>query len=152
MRSVYDNLSVGAISAVFNTTNAVLISVNGPSVDTKGYNSAALRVFTTPTGTGLLVSQQVSVVAVLQESADNITFTTANDNTGTPIGVTVNATTTAVIGSARIEGLGQNRLRYLRVNTKGSSLGVIASAVTSVAVIELGRAFQLPTTTGTSNT
>ncbi len=145
-------MSVGAISAVFNTTNAVLISVNGPSVDTKGYNSAALRVFTAPTGSGLLVSQQVSVVAVLQESADNVTFTTANDNTGTAIGVTVNATTTAVIGSARIEGLNQNRLRYLRVRTTGISLGVVAAAVTSVAVIELGRAYQLPTTTAVSNT
>lgn len=160
MRSLYDNVSVGAIHAVLNSS--VGIVSRSPSVDTRGYNSAVLRVNTSAVGTNILVGQGGSVVVVLEESADNSTFTTAVDNTGATIGSTITATTTAVLGSYRIEGLGLQRLRYLRVK-QTSNFAAVASAsaiFTAVAVIELGRAYinPVPTTPGgtvppaTSNT
>ncbi len=149
MRSIYDNVSVGAFQATYNSSNAVVST--SPSVDTKGFNSAALRVFTTPTGAISTPGVGGSVSVILQESADNVTFATANDNTGTAIGFTVNATVTAVLGSARIEGLGLQRLRYLRVRqTANFSAGVStpsAAIFTAVAVIELGRAYSVPVPT-----
>ena len=56
------------------------------------------------------------------------------------IGFTITATTVAVVGSARVEGLGLNRKRYLKLNLTG---GGYATAVTTVGVIELGRAYEL---------
>ncbi len=152
MRTVYDNLNVGGALAVFGTGAAVVAT--GGSVDTKGYNSAALRIATSAVGAGILVANQVSLVAVLEESADNSTFTAALDNTGTQIQAKALATTSAVLASARIEGLGQQRLRYLRVKVTGGTptAGVIVQACTAVAILELGRAYQNPVTTTASNT
>lgn len=154
MRSVYDNTSVQGAVALFATTPGVgqIKTATGPSVDTKGYNSAAIRVQTSNVGSGVAAASQVSVVAVLEESTDNNAFTAALDNTGTQIQCTANATVTAVLAAARVEGLNSNRDRYLRVVLRGANDGVVARAVTAVAVIELGRAFTRPSTTETSNT
>lgn len=158
MRSIYDNAVVaGLCGPKFNTLTATA-ATSGTSVDTKGYNSGAVRVFLTPTATitGLSSQTQSTLTVVLQESADNNTFTSALDNTGTAIGGTVTATSTAVIASFRVEGLNQNRLRYLRVvTTPFLSSGVRANndaAFTSVAVIELSRAYTRPVTSTVSNT
>lgn len=153
MRTVYDNLNIGAVSPVLNSGSALLI-VTGPSVDTKGYNSAALRLATTPV-TGLPASQQISVSAILQESADGATaWANALDNTGVAIGAIALATTTAIIASARVEGLGLERKRFLRVVTTGGTptVGQVNQATTSVALIELGRAYNNPVNTTASNT
>lgn len=152
MRSVYDNLTVTGFAAAFNTTNSVITT--GASVDTKGYNSAALRVFLSTTGASVSTAAGSSLTVVLQESADNSTFTTAVDNTGATIGGTSIATTSAVLASYRVEGLGQQRLRYLRVRTTANlaGSGVAAQTFTSAAVLELGRAYQNPVTTTVSNT
>ena len=156
MRSIYDNTKIDGVIAMLNTTVTVLGT--GGGVDTKGFNTAAIRLATSKTGAGLLVTDQISVIAVLEESNDDgvaDAYAAANDNTGAQITCTALATVTAVLASARIEGLGlSNRKRYLRVKTKGgtTTAGVSAEAVTSVAVIELGRAYALSTTTTASNT
>lgn len=147
MRSIYDNVSVGSIVASYNSTQAVVVT--SPATDTKGYNTAVLRVYTSATGAGLGTGAGGSVVAVLQESANNSTWSTANDNTGTAIGLTQEATTTGVLGSARIEGLGLQRLRYLRYTLTPHFAASISSAAifTCVGVIELGRAYNNPVAT-----
>ncbi len=152
MRTVYDNIAIGSVLATYNSSPAVITT--SPSVDTKGYNSACLRVYQTPVGAGIVKTLAVSTVAVLQESADNVTFTTALDNTGVAIGGNCQATTTAVISSFRVEGLGQQRLRYLRVSLQSGVPTTSSTAFisTTVAVIELGRGYQLPPTTAVSNT
>lgn len=156
MRSVYDNLTLAGYAAAFNTTNAVVCV--GAGVDTRGYNSAALRVFVGTVGAGIPVNTGSSLTAVLEESADNVTYSSALDNTGVQIGFptasVITATTTAVLQSARIEGLLQNRLRYLRVRTT-AAFGGAASVLrqfTSCAVLELGRAYQNPISSTVSNT
>ena len=84
MRDVYDNIAVGGYTVLFSTTATVVAT--GASVDTKGYNSAALRVYIGTVGSGLTINNGSSLTAVLQESSDNSTFTTATDNTGATIG------------------------------------------------------------------
>lgn len=151
MRSVYDNIAVGGLSAQYNTISGVIS--NGASVDTKGYNTAAIRVFTTATAAATAATPaMVSTLAVvLQESSDNSTFTTATDVSGATIGGTITATTSAVIASFRVEGLGQNRLRYLRVRTTPTISTTTPNFVfTSVAVVELGRGYIRPSMSGTT--
>lgn len=153
MRSIYDNAVVQGWAILRGTLNGVIAT--GASVDTKGYNTAALRVFIGATGTGLSVAGGSSLTAVLQESADNVTFSTATDNTGATIGFAgTQATTTAVLSDARIEGLGlSNTLRYLRVQLTANLGGTAAANVfTAAAVIELSRAYNNPVTTTSSNT
>lgn len=154
MRTVYDNLNIGGVVAILASTAGVI--VDGPIVDTKGYNSAALRVNTGAVGGAAnLVAQRVTVAAVLRESADGVTFANANDNTGTVIGTTVAAIITdGNVSSARIEGLNQNRLRYLRVRlTVGAGpIATTAAIFTCAALLELGRAYNNPVTTTVSNT
>lgn len=155
MRSVYDNVAVGALVAQYSSVNGVITT--SPSVDTKGYNSAALRVSLTPViSTNIVTGQGGTIAVVLQESNDNSTFTTATDNTGATIGGTVTSTTSAVLSSFRIEGLGQNRKRYLRTQLTcnfGVTLSTVAQGYfTTTAVIELGRAYTNPVTQTTSNT
>ncbi len=161
MRSIYDNAYVAALAGPFFATTGSVAAMNGASVDTKGYNTAALRVFITATGSTALTPSTVSTLtAVLQESSDNSTFTTALDNTGVAIGfpatAVLTATTTAVIGSARIEGLGLQRKRYLRVVLtpflSGGAIALAPNSFTAVAVIELARAYNNPVTAVVSNT
>ncbi len=150
MRTIYDNVSVGSILAVYNSSAAVVST--SPVVDTKGYGTAVLRVNASATGAVSAIGGGVSTSVVLQESATSTgTFTTALDNSGATIGGTVVATTTAVLGSYRIEGLGQNRLRYLRYTlTANFPAGVNAPSAlihTLVGVIELGKAYNSPVAT-----
>lgn len=154
MRSIYDNTKVGGAVAIFGTAATVIVT--GPSIDTKGYNSGALRVSIGTVGAGLSQNAGSSLTAIIQESADNSTFTTATDNSGATIGFAgTTATTSVVIADTRIEGLNQNRMRYLRVkltSVNSGTSGTVANAFTAVAVIELGRAYNTPTSTATSNT
>lgn len=157
MRSIYDNCVVQGFVAVGATQSSVLgYTATGPSVDTKGYNTGALRVYLSTVRSGLTVNAGGSLTAVLQESADNVTFTTATDNAGTTIGFSgTQATTTAVISDDRIEGIGlSNRMRYLRVVlTQNFGQGASSANIfTGIACIELGRAYSRPVTTTVSNT
>ncbi len=150
MRTVYDNLSIGGLVATYNSLPAIVTT--SPVVDTKGYNSAALRIYTTATGAVSLPGGGVSLVAVLQECAtSNGVFTSALDNTGTAIGGTITPTTTAILSSFRVEGLLQNRLRYLRVqltpNFPAAVDRPIALIFTATALLELGRAYNNPVAT-----
>lgn len=153
MRSLYDNVTVGSFAAAFNTTGATICT--GASLDTRGYNSGVLRVFVSTMAAGIATGAGGSLTAVLQESTDGTTWTTATDNGGTTIGGTIESTTTAVLGAYRIEGLGMsNRKRYLRVQTTARFGGGSANLLqfTSAAVIEIGRAYNKPVNTATSNT
>lgn len=152
MRSIYDNAVVTGYAVQLNTTGATVTT--GASVDTRGYNTGALRVFVSNVGTGLPVNTGASLTVVLQKSTDGTTWATATDNTGATIGMTVTATTTVVVSSARIEGLNLNQSRYLRVQTTAAFGGAasISRQFTSCAVLELARAYNRPVTTTESNT
>lgn len=90
----------------------------------------------------------------LQESSDNSTFTDATDNSGTVIGATLNVKTVAVDSYARVEGIGLQRKRYLRlVYTPAFTSG------TSPAILVFGQVIgapasgqHLPVRTTVSNT
>lgn len=154
MRTVYDNLSIGGLTSILASTGGIVIQ--GASVDTKNFNSAALRINCGAVGGAAnIVAQRVTVAVILQESSDNSTWSSANDNTGTVIGSTVAALITdASVTSARVEGLGQNRKRYLRVQltTGAGPNATLAAVFTCTAFLELGRAYNNPVNTTTSNT
>lgn len=155
MRSIYDNTAIGGAIAIFGS--ALAVTATGLGVDTKGYNTAAIRLSVSKVTSAITsIGTNQSIAAVLEESADNSTFSAALENNGGQIGCVATASSlAAVLASARIEGLGlSNRLRYLRVKLttyQGSTGGVPAGAIcTGVAVIELGRAYNVPTTTQSS--
>lgn len=159
MRSIYDNAQLSGYAAASNTTG--MLVTTGASVDTKGYNTAALRVFVGPfqSGANTPATTKGSVTALLQESSDNVTFATAVDNTGATIQAVATQTgsTVGVIADARIEGLGLQRKRYLRIVATAAMIPASAGEAkwnqfTSCAVIELSRAYQDPTTSTVSNT
>ena len=148
MRSLYDNL--GVQTSVIAQSDSGGSAVNGSSVDTKGYNTAVIRgraeaASGSPTA--------ASTVYKLQESADGSTgWADALDNTGVVIGFTLNPKTAAAEGLARIEGLGLNRKRYLRVVETTTFTAGTTPAVLVFGEILLGRGFQRPTNSATSNT
>lgn len=90
-------------------------AVNGDSIDTgKVFDADSIMIHVrTEIASG---SPSAATVAwALQESSDNSTWTAANDNTGTAIGVTLTTKTVANDSYARVEGIMVNRKRYLRI-------------------------------------
>ena len=161
MKSIYDAVIIGGVAGPALFTTPLVTTITGESIDTKGYNTGVLRVrasaFNTPLNNTIqpliTVNNGASVTAVLEESADNSTWSSALNNSSTQIGTTgVVVTATAVVGSARIEGLGGlNRMRYLRVKlTANFGSPNVNKVFTAFGAIELGNAFRNPVTTETS--
>ena len=144
MRSIYDGIKT--VNSFLTVISGSLVgTITGTSVDTKGLNSAMLSVDAGP------ITAAGTLQVTLQEAPDNVTWTTANDNTGTAIGFTIGLNSTAgslaTHAQARIEGLNVNRKRYLRVlGSLTNTLGVS----TVVATIIAGRAFEEPVFAGSS--
>lgn len=147
MRSVYDNISV--INSIPQTNDSGGSAVNGAAVDTKGYNSAMAH-FRNEAASGSPSAS--SIVWKLQESnSSGSGFGDALDNTGTVIGGTLDGTQINDV-FARIEGLGTNRKRYLRVVETITFTGGTSPKNLVVGEIVLGRAFTKPVTSTVSNT
>jgi hypothetical protein len=115
--NAYDNVlhqSVAASSIAIQSISGSS-AVNQGSLDTaQGFPAESVMVHVrteissgSPTGATLAWK--------LQESSDNSTFTDADDNTGTVIGATLTTKTVANDSYARVEGIGLNRKRYLRL-------------------------------------
>lgn len=155
MRSIYDNVAVGGAAVIFASTSGVVVT--GPTVDTKGYNTAALRLSTTAVGGAAnVVATRGTVAAIVQESDDNSSWSTATSVDGTTIGSTVAAIgTNGNVTSVRIEGLGvSNCKRYIRVQltTGFGPIATTAAIFTLAAIFELGRGYNKPPTTDYSPT
>ena len=147
MHSLYDNVAVSKSLAPQSDTGGS--AVDGAVVDTLGYNSAMLSfesgaISGSPSATSIAVKLQEGNASDGSDMAD------AHDNTGTVIGGTVTAAGTELL--ARIEGLGTNRKRYLRVVETTTFTGGSSPSVHVHANILLGNADSLPANTGTSNT
>jgi len=148
MRSIYDNVSLAQSLIPQSVTGAS--AVNGTAVDTKGFNTAMLSAYAGLTSSNPSVA---NMVYKLQESdTSGGTYTDALDNTGTVIGGTIAVNAAAGSLVRRIEGLGLNRKRFLRVVITPAFTGGTSPAVLLDGQIVLGRAYQLPTNTGVSNT
>jgi len=162
MRSVFEALGFSNLAGTeFNTMNkqgpsiapqslSGSSAVNGTYFDTKGFSTAMLRA-NAQAASG--APSAASVAFVLQESAASGSgYAAANDNTGTQIGGTATVTSAAADVLARIEGLGQNRKRYLRIVATPSFTGGTSPATLVFAEIIAARGFNQPTQTATSNT
>ena len=146
MRSIYDNvipqIAVNARLATATSTSAV--------IDTKGHNSAMITVKATGCAGSPTASQ---VVATITESDTEAgTYTTATDVGGTTLAATAVNTSGDAQASARIEGLNQNRKRFIKVVLTPTITGGTNPAFTATAVVLLDRSYQEPVTTATSNT
>jgi hypothetical protein len=147
--SVYD--SVKAKASVDPQSLTGVTAATGASVDTAGFTDAMLHVY----GAAASGTPTTAVVTgKLQESADGSTnWTDALDNTSAVISVSLNCQAGAADGVARIEGLGLNRKRYLRVVTTPAFTGGSTPAIVALGEIILGGPAQaLPTNTAASNT
>lgn len=131
-------------------------AVNGVSVDTLGYDNAKIHVYADEASGS---PSAASLAVTLQESTDGTgsgagAWTTANDNTGTPIGFTLSGLNAAAgVNAARVEGLNLNRKRYLRIVVTPSFTGGTSPAILAYGeIIFGGNPQQLPVTTGVSDT
>jgi hypothetical protein len=147
MHSIYDNVAVQKSLAPQGDTGGS--PVNGGVVDTLGFNTGMLAF---ESGAISGSPSAISIAVKLQESdaSDGSGMADALDNTGTVIGGTVTAANTELL--ARVEGLGANRKRYLRVVETTTFTGGTTPAVHIHANILLGRPGELPVNTNTSNT
>ena len=145
MHSLYDNIDVSKSIAPQDDSGGA--EVDGVSVDTLGYDTALL-VFETGAITGTPTATSVAVK--LQESADDLNWSDAKDNTDAVIGGTITAAGQILL--ARIEGLGLNRARYLRVVETTTFTDGTTPAISVHASILLGRGLEKPANSAVSNT
>jgi len=151
MRSLYDNVKLTGVTSISPQSVTGSSAVNGTVIDTKGYSSGALVAYavkstSNPSAATLAVKLQEGTLANGGDMAD------ALDNTGTVIGFTLNAVAADAENAARIEGLGLNRKRYLRIVVTPAYTGGTSPSMVSAADILLGRGYVRPTQTTTSNT
>lgn len=126
MRSVYD-----AIKAVFTLRPQVATStVNGSSVDTLGYNSAAFVL-----EVGAVSGTSPTLDVKIQESADASSWTDVPGATFTQVTAANNSQI------LRVDGLGTSRKRYLRA--VATIAGTSPSFTLAVEAL-LGRAYSEP--------
>ena len=146
MHSIYDDVAVSKSIAPQSDSGGS--AVNGGVVDTIGYETAMLvfeagDISGTPDATSVAVKLQEGSLADGSDMAD------AKDNTGTVIGGTL---TDSGVFLSRIEGLGLNRKRYLRVVETTTFTNGTTPAVLVHGNILLGRGLEKPANTGASNT
>ena len=148
MRSLYDAIQLStSIDAQADSGGS---AVNGAVVDTAGFNTAVLRARVALSSGSPTTA---STVVKLQEcDTSNGTFTDALDNTGVVIGGTVNSKLAAGEVIARIEGLGSNRKKFLRITQTTTYTGGTTPATVVFGEIILGRAYTNPVNSAVSNT
>ena len=152
MRSLYDNIVAGS-QVSGQVVGASVGTLTGAAVDTKGYNTGVINVHSE---LGSAAATTSAIATLLECATSNGTFTPALANDGTTIQVTLGSTGTGLgsggaagNGMARIEGLGLNRKRYLKAQVVYTFAA--AQTITGFAEILLGRAFNMPTQTGSNS-
>lgn len=148
MRSIYDNIVVG--SQVSVSINGIsVVTSTGVAFDTKLYSSAELSAHVEKGSVGT----SSTGVAYLTESATvGGTYTPALYSDGTPISVPITGFYSGGAAqnvATRIEGLGQNRMRFLKANL-AITPGAGGQTTTGYAEIIAGRSQYNPTQTGGS--
>lgn len=146
MRSLFEQIARGAF---ITTTDSTTTTNTSAALDTLGFNTAVL----TAQGGLNTTSANPSIVVSLLECATvggSYTAALANDGNAIAFTLTGNGSGGAIqSGMVRIEGLGLNRKRFLKIQAVDTVSG--GSAVPFAAHIEMGRAHKLPATSNTSN-
>jgi len=111
MFNTYDNVYQGTSVTIqsFSGTTAVI----GSAIDTEGLDNGMIHV---RAEAALGSPSAATATYKIQECATSGgTYADAKDNTGTVIGGTLDVHAAAADGFARVEGLGLNRLRFLKI-------------------------------------
>lgn len=140
MRSVYDGVLVAkAISPVEITGTGTPLAAATHAIDTFGYNSGIVTVSVgTPTGTTIAFTIAIQVTECATSTG---TYTNVSGATGTITGSSVAGN---VLATIRLEGLGTDRERYLKVVPTVTMTPNDGSKLKISAVAVLGRAFKEP--------
>ena len=149
MLNTYDNVLI-VVSLVQQSITGSS-AVNGVAVDTEGYENGMLYARAEASTGG---ASPATIAIKLQESVDTTSgdFADAKDNTATTIGSTLTVTSVAAEGYYRIEGLGLNRLRYLRaVATPTFTGGSSPASIVGAWIVMVPRS-AAPVRTAVSNT
>lgn len=149
MRSLYDAIVSGSQVVHQVSGAAALATGTGAALDTKGYSTGVLEA---SVGLNSGTASPSAVVSLLECATSNGTFTPALANDGTAIGFTLTGNWSGgalAAGMARIEGLGLNRLRYLKAQIVSTVNA--ASTIPEYAQITLGRAQLKPTQTSSAH-
>ena len=125
-------------------------AVLGSAYDTEGMDNAVMRVRAAASTGGASPS---TVACQLYECATSGgTYTQALDNTGTVIGFTLTNTSTGAENIARIQGLGLNRMRFLKIKVIPAFTGGTTPASEVFGEFIVCPRAALPSNTATSNT
>ena len=146
MHSIYDNVAVSKSIAPQSDSGGS--AVDGAVVDTLGYETAMI-VFEAGAISGTPDATSIAVKLQEGDAADGSDMADAKDNTETVIGGTITAPGVLL---ARVEGLGLNRKRYLRVVETTTFTNGTTPAVSVHGNILLGRGLQKPANADVSNT
>ena len=148
MFDTYDNIYQGTSITIQSLSGST--AVTGSAIDTENLCNGMIHVRAEVTTSNPSVAQ---VAVTLTECATSGgTYTTANDNTGTPIGFTLDVHAAAADGYARLEGLGLNRKRFLKIVCTPSFTGGTSPTIPVYAEILATPSATKPVRTAVSNT
>jgi len=111
MFNTYDNVYQGTSVTIQNLSGST--AVTGSAIDTENLDNGMIHVRAEVTTS----NPSVATVAVTLTECATVggTYAPALDNTGTAIGFTLDVHAAAADGYARLEGLGLNRKRFLKI-------------------------------------
>lgn len=148
MRSLYDNVAFKKAIAAADVSGAsgTPISVGVFVVDTQGYNTGVFEVIAgTPTGTTVTYT---IAIQVQESTASAGTYTDVSGATGTITGF---GTALAEHCQIRVEGLGTDRDRYLKLSIVATT-SPTDKTIPVFAIAALGRGYQGPETNSATGT
>ena len=145
MRSLYDQIVEGAaVNQYVDSTDKTSTSA---VVDTMGYATAVLRAVA---GKNSTADAPTTAVTLLECATATGQFTAALANDGNAIGFNLTGHSSAgsqQSGMVRVEGLGLNRKRYLKVQIETT---VASGNLVAAGSLILGRSHKLPPTSTVS--
>ena len=144
----YDDVFQGTSVDIQSLTGSTAVS--GAAYDTEGLDSAMMHVRAAASSGG--ASPSTVACALFECATSGGTYTAALDNTGTAIGFTLTNTSVGADGFARIEGLGLNRLRFLKIKVTPAFTGGTSPASLVYGEFLAASRNALPVGRATSNT
>ncbi len=146
MRSLFDVISRGAY---VNNVDSTTTTTTSAALDTLGYSTGVL---TGQVGLNSSAASPSAVFSLTECATAGGIYTAALANDGNAIAFTLTGNWSggaAQAGMVRIEGLGLNRKRFLKLQVVDTVSG--GSSIAVSGHIELGRSHKLPTQTGSND-
>ena len=148
MFNTYDNIFQG--TSVASSTLTGSTPVTGAAVDTELLDNGMIHVRAEQTTSNPSVA--TATVTVTECATSGGTYTAANDNTGNPISLALDVHAAAADGFIRLEGLGLNRKRFIKIVVTPAFTGGTSPAIVVYGEILASPRSARPIRTTVSNT